>query len=574
MTYPLESTVEFPPRTRYIPTSENTGIVEKRHQSAEATTASAASLAESASWLLRLIRLLRAPVLALAIAFALDLLSLTPLEVPNRAWVLLVFVVFAAYHWRLRDGLTSGAVALLYALSYYAVPGTRFQYSPETIRLLIGTTLAAVALITVLVRSKKKMNRALEAEQKAHARLTNILESITDGFIAIDRSWRLTYMNAEGEKLLGRSREELVGRSVWEAVPEIEDSIFQRHYRKAMELREATTFEARSLVVDKYFEVHAYPAEDGIAVYFSDVTEQRIARTRLQSSEERYRELFENANDLLYTHDLVGQFTSVNNSCVTVTGYNHGELLAMNLSDLVAPDHLDRARQNLLQKLQGHGAAMTYELEIVARDGRRVPVEVSTRLIHENGKPVAVQGIARDISERKRAEAALRNMSLTDPLTGVYNRRGAITLADQQLKVAQRLGRNMLLIYADLDHLKIINDTYGHTAGDTALVEIAEALQETFRESDIIARIGGDEFVVLAMETADSSEAAIRRRVMDALAARNAISMRPYDLSVSLGIARFDADRARAFDDLMSEADRKMYEDKRVTRIGDRGSAR
>ena len=560
--------VEIPPGVHHSPSLCYGKVVTPRLDNVSESLAAQPAAGTRAS---KLWSLIRAPLLALAIAFALDFLAQTPLHMPNPTWVLLGFVVVATYQWGLRDGLTSGAIVFMAALINYAEPGRPLRYSAETIRLLISTAVVAAALITVLVRSKTKMNRALQAEQKAHSRVMNILESITDGFIAIDWNWSFTYVNSEAEKLLGKKREEMVGRSVWEVMPENEDSAFVRHYRKAMDLREPATFEARSLMVDKFFEVHAYPSEDGIAVYFRDVTEQRKARERLQASEERYRELVENANDLLYTHDLVGRFTSVNNACVTVTGYTHGELLEMNLSDLVAPDHLDRARQMLLQKIQEGVGATTYELEIVARDGRRVPVEVSTRLILENGKPRGVQGIARDISERKRAETALRNMSLTDPLTGVYNRRGAITLADQQLKVAQRLGRNMLLIYADLNHLKVINDTYGHTAGDVALVEIAEALQETFRESDIIARIGGDEFVVLAMETADSSEEAIRRRVLDALAARNAISMRPYDLSVSIGIARFDAERARGFEDLMGEADRRMYEDKRVTRIGDRG---
>ncbi|MGH7462699.1 MAG: GGDEF domain-containing protein, partial [Longimicrobiales bacterium] len=173
---------------------------------------------------------------------------------------------------------------------------------------------------------------------------------------------------------------------------------------------------------------------------------------------------------------------------------------------------------------------------------------------------------ARDIAERKRAEEVLRNMSLTDPLTGVYNRRGAITLAEQQLKVAQRLGRTLLIVYADLNHLKQINDTHGHTAGDAALLEVAEVLQETFRESDIIARIGGDEFVVLAMETTDVDENTLRRRLLDALTFRNARGARPFDLSLSIGIARFDPERARAFEELMGEADRRMYEDKRIKR--------
>jgi diguanylate cyclase (GGDEF)-like protein len=220
----------------------------------------------------------------------------------------------------------------------------------------------------------------------------------------------------------------------------------------------------------------------------------------------------------------------------------------------------------LLHKIRQGGGATTYEFEVVASDGRQVPVEVSSRLIFEKHVPVGVQGIARDISERKRAEEVLRNMSLTEPLTGLYNRRGAITLVDQQLKVAQRLGRSLLLVYADLNHLKQINDTHGHTAGDAALLEVAEVLQETFRESDIIARIGGDEFVVLAMESSGADENTIRRRLLDTLTARNARGQRPFDISLSVGIARFDPERARGFEELLGEADRRMYEDKRVAR--------
>ena len=217
----------------------------------------------------------------------------------------------------------------------------------------------------------------------------------------------------------------------------------------------------------------------------------------------------------------------------------------------------------LRKKIMQGGGTTTYELEVVARDGHRVPVEVSSRLMTERSTPAAaVQGIARDISERKRAEEVLRNMSLTDPLTGVYNRRGAITLADQQLKVAERVGRSLLIVYADLNHLKQINDTYGHTAGDAALVEVAEVLRETFRESDIVARIGGDEFVVL-LESTGADENTLRRRLLDSLTARNARGARPFDLSLSVGIAHFDPARARAFEDLMVEADRRMNEDKR-----------
>lgn len=428
---------------------------------------------------------------------------------------------------------------------------------------LIGHIVVIIGVVGVLVRVNERSKRAIGREHDSRQQLTEILESITDGFVAIDREYRFTYVNAEAEKLLGKKRAEMVGHICWEVIPNMEGSVFHRHYKRAMEQREPVVFTERSLIVDKWFSVHAYPSASGISVYFRDVTAERRAQSALKASEERYRELFENANDLLYTHDLLGNFTSVNHACVTVTGYTHEELTRMSLADLVAPEYLDRARLMLMQKVQQGGGATTYELEIIARDGRRVPIEVSTRLVMESGYPVAVTGIARDISERKRAEAALLNMSLTDALTGVYNRRGAMTVADQQIKMAQRLGRSLLLLYADVNHLKQINDTFGHTAGDRALQEIALILRETFRESDIVARLGGDEFLIMAMESDATTEETLRRRLADRLAMRNTSKDALFPLTISMGVARFDPNRARPFDELLVEADQRMYSEKR-----------
>lgn len=290
---------------------------------------------------------------------------------------------------------------------------------------------------------------------------------------------------------------------------------------------------------------------------------KQVVEDALRSSEERYRELFENANDMLYIHDLKGSFTAVNHACARLTGYTQAELVQKKFTDLIGAEYAELHRQ-MLRRMLDQGGATTYDVEIIARDERRIAVEVSTRLVYEQGRPIAVQGIARDISERKRAEEALRNASLTDPLTGVYNRRGAVTLADQQLKIAQRLGRAMLLLYADVNHLKEINDTHGHTAGDTALIQVAQVLQETFRrESDLIARMGGDEFIVLAMESAGSTDETLRRRLADALAVRNLARSVHYPLSVSLGVARYDPLQPTSFEQLLAEADERMYSQKK-----------
>jgi len=124
--------------------------------------------------------------------------------------------------------------------------------------------------------------------------------------------------------------------------------------------------------------------------------------------EERYRDLFENANDMVYTHDLEGKLTSLNRVGEHITGYNRQEALSMNLLEMLAPESRELARQKIAQSL-AEAPACAYEIEILAKDGHRVPLEVSTRVIHQDGKAVAVQGNARDISERRRSEQALRD---------------------------------------------------------------------------------------------------------------------------------------------------------------------
>ena len=139
----------------------------------------------------------------------------------------------------------------------------------------------------------------------------------------------------------------------------------------------------------------------------TDITDNRKAERALRDNEERYRELFENANDIVYTHDLSGNFTSLNRTGERITGYSWAEAAGMNIADVIAPEDLDLARQAIANKASGK-AATVYELDLIAKDGRRVRLEVSTRVIQRGGKAVGVQGLARDLTERKLSEAALR----------------------------------------------------------------------------------------------------------------------------------------------------------------------
>ena len=165
--------------------------------------------------------------------------------------------------------------------------------------------------------------------------------------------------------------------------------------------------------------------------------------------------------------------------------------------------------------------------------------------------------------ERHRMQATLRALSLTDELTGLYNRRGFRTLADQHLKLARRTGRELLLLYADLDDFKQINDKFGHAEGDAALVRTAELLRAAFRETDILARVGGDEFTVLAIDGAGPTAGLIVDRLRRRLVEHNAANPRGYELSLSIGVAHFGRDEIATLDEFLDRADRALYDDKR-----------
>jgi len=159
----------------------------------------------------------------------------------------------------------------------------------------------------------------------------------------------------------------------------------------------------------------------------------------------------------------------------------------------------------------------------------------------------------------------LRYLALTDDLTCLFNRRGFFAAATQQLKLAQRNSQTLLLLFCDVDDLKKINDTFGHQEGDLALIRTADALEQTFRGSDILSRLGGDEFVVLASETSKQTQEIILRRLQNNLK-KSGVTEPRYDLSLSVGVARFDPKHAVTLGELMVQADKAMYEKKRSAR--------
>ncbi|MGQ9921300.1 MAG: GGDEF domain-containing response regulator [Desulfobacca sp.] len=166
----------------------------------------------------------------------------------------------------------------------------------------------------------------------------------------------------------------------------------------------------------------------------------------------------------------------------------------------------------------------------------------------------------------KQAEE-LQALSLQDSLTGLYNRRGFMTLGEHQLKLACRNRTQLILLFIDLDDLKHINDTFGHAMGDRAILATAQILQTTYRQSDIIARLGGDEFAVLQICKAEDANGILQERLEQNIKEYNALAEHPFTLSLSSGFAHFDPSRPQDLEDLLAQADAKMYEQKYAKKV-------
>jgi diguanylate cyclase (GGDEF)-like protein len=167
--------------------------------------------------------------------------------------------------------------------------------------------------------------------------------------------------------------------------------------------------------------------------------------------------------------------------------------------------------------------------------------------------------------ERQRKHEKLRSMSYIDELTGLYNRRGFFKLAEQKLKLDQRLNRDFYLIYLDIDSMKWINDNLGHHEGDQALISVSRVLKDSFRQSDLIARIGGDEFAILAcgVDISSMNEKLLTQRIHHNLKERSKKNGRPYKLSVSIGIIDSKSAGVLNVDEMLKRADCRMYRNKR-----------
>ncbi len=217
-------------------------------------------------------------------------------------------------------------------------------------------------------------------------------------------------------------------------------------------------------------------------------------------------------------------------------------------------------RKRVEQELQEHRLRLEQLVESRTAELRRANEQLERDI---EARKVAEHELAIKAEELAASNAVLENLSLIDDLTGLYNRKGFLALAEHGMKLAHRTGEAFSVAFVDLDGLKRINDTFGHQAGDRALVDAADVLKECFRQSDILARLGGDEFAVFVAEADDAKIAGIIARIQQNLDARNAARDRSYPLSLSIGVVSSRSAKDSDLETLLGQADKLMYEQKR-----------
>ena len=286
--------------------------------------------------------------------------------------------------------------------------------------------------------------------------------------------------------------------------------------------------------------------------------ELRLTQEKLEASRARYFDLYDLAPVGYFTLRETGLIVEANLTAANLLGVTKASLLRRHLTRFILPVDQDiyyRHRKLLFET----GAPQTCEIRVIRTDDNLCWVRVDAVVVKEADSAPVCRAVMSDITKRKHLEEELREASFHDLLTGLHNRRGFFALAEQQVKAATRAHMKLSLTYFDCDEFKWINDFFGHQQGDKVLVDTAHILRQTFRESDIVARIGGDEFVVLSIEAADVDPAVFLKRLQQNIDEYNAKETRSYKLALSWGTVVYDPESPESLDVLLSQADRLMY---------------
>jgi diguanylate cyclase (GGDEF)-like protein/PAS domain S-box-containing protein len=443
-----------------------------------------------------------------------------------------------------------------YLVPVYSTHTAVYRQSNEPLLFCIDVDLSAI-------------KKAGEALLKSEEKYRSLVETTSDWIWEVDQRGVYTFSSPKVEEILGYEIEEVLGKTPFDFMPDCEVKRVSQTFKDIIESKKPfaglTNINIHKTGREIILETSGVPVLDangtllGLRGIDRDITARKKVEEALLVSEEKYRSLVESSEDSIYLVDRMYNYLYMNKKHIARLGLSDYQYLGRSFGDFHSPDEtkwfIEKAKIVL-----DTGNSVSHEHKSL-RDGRYFLLTLSP--VKKEEKVLAVTVVSKDITEYKEMEEALRALSITDELTGLYNRRGFFTLTEQFLKLARRQKKGIFILYADVDNLKEINDSFGHKEGDMALIETADILKKNYRESDIIARIGGDEFVVVPIGTAGDDIDIITSRFEKSLEICNSKRNREYTLSLSYGLASYDPGNPCSIDELLTQADKTMYEHKK-----------
>ena len=363
------------------------------------------------------------------------------------------------------------------------------------------------------------------------------------------------YAEANGcttANILGKTTREVIGEAAWQMIAPHVDAVLRGE--KVQYEREQTRPDGSRHQIDVSLVPHfgADGRQLGAFVLINDVTRRHQREQSILESEEKLAKFAQASTEGIYFHE-DGIYTDVNPAMAQMLGYTQAELVGRRAIDFVAAE----CRQTVLDYMAAQREDV-YETVAICRDGTRMPVELVAKTLHRNGVAYRL-GIFRDIRERKAAEARIHFLAYHDVLTGLPNRRLLLERLDNLLALSRRHQTSVAVLFIDLDHFKTVNDSLGHHAGDLLLAEVATRIQAAVREVDVVARQGGDEFIVVLADLAEPEAAAsVAVKLLVQVAAPVDIDGHAVSVAPSIGISVFPRDGGNA-DELIRYADSAMY---------------
>lgn len=379
---------------------------------------------------------------------------------------------------------------------------------------------------------------------------------------------RFRYINPAFTAISGYTLEDLQGLHFWDLIaPEMRDFVRQQGLARQRGESVLSRYEMKFITKtgqDRLGDFGAtiiqYEGQPAMIASISDITERKRKEEQLRSSEERYRTIIEDIEDGYFEVNLKGELIFASDPCMKITGTDRKTFIGMNFREFSPPENWPKIYQAFYKVFETGEPLKGLAWEVVRIDGIHQFIEVSTSLIRDDaGQPVGFRGIVRDVTERKQREDKIQWMAYHDILTSLPNRALFYDRAAMILAQAKRKQWRFGLMMLDLDHFKQVNDTYGHDAGDQLLIGVARRLGEAVREQDTVARIGGDEFVIILPEVASLADVKmIGERVIHGFRKPIPIGEQALNVAFSIGTALYpdDADDIEA---LMRCADEGMY---------------